>query len=698
MASFETTLPEWTEAFQKFILRIADAIAEKSTKTTDEVLKSCQVWQHEGNQNLQAILDKVDSLFKVFIQSDSHEQRTLSDATHLSLLAQSLGGYLFTLLTPNQSLTLSKEIDTITSEWIKQLLKLPSTGSGYFGIDDAPARVFVGKAALNNAFGTPYISQGYISLELQPRIYISADIAHIGERLCLGLGFPRSSLKLVDVQGATNTLDTSNLIEAITQDIEFGFKPFMVIASADLHHIDDITSIRKICTEHGVWLHLEGDAISLLAHSSLPEKVAAFNQCDSLTIHISKWFGMGTRTFWTFITKAISSSIHNDYVSSHVMTSFPVWFYLQRTGKLAFVKSIEKAYSLQQYFLSALRSVENIIASEQNYPAILFRYAPDALSETHHVLLLNKLNEQILYDITEVVNVPLTLHTENGFNFICFQPLLSPHVSSLTESQMDSIVKLLNTELTMIDSTLNHREKFSESIAKLDGLRSVPTGNFIGLGAVRYTPAFLASQKNLADDVRQEIDSLNATLAAKLNEIDEVFSEGKSVDGDTCVFVGVNTEVVNADKAEEVAKLIHKTAVQLQLSAKLVEKIAEIVRKGIQAAEAELTKEEEDILYQEGIIRQLPVVGSVWNWFSPFEKPTPHGRTFDLASKSLMKSPSLENSVSKKQPGEISDSSNNSPRMSRRSNDSLRNSVDSQTQNQNQNGQPTEISQETNAN
>lgn len=56
----------------------------------------------------------------------------------------------------------------------------------------------VGKAALNNTFGTPYISQGYISLELQPRIYISADIADVGERLCLGLGFPRSSLKLVD--------------------------------------------------------------------------------------------------------------------------------------------------------------------------------------------------------------------------------------------------------------------------------------------------------------------------------------------------------------------------------------------------------------------------------------------------------------------------------------------------------------------
>jgi len=63
--------------------------------------------------------------------------------------------------------------------------------------------------------------------------------------------------------------------------------------------------------------------------------------------------------------------------------------------------------------------------------------------------------------------------------------------------------------------------------------------------------------------------------------------------------------------------------------------VAEMVQRGIKLAEEERNKEEEDILYQEGVIRQLPLFGSVYNWLLPFEKPKVTGRSFNIGSQSL---------------------------------------------------------------
>jgi hypothetical protein len=52
---------------------------------------------------------------------------------------------------------------------------------------------------------------------------------------------------------------------------------------------------------------------------------------------------------------------------------------------------------------------------------------------------------------------------------------------------------------------------------------------------------------------------------------------------------------------------------------------------GIVAAENALKKENEEKIWQEGILRHVPIVGSVYNWLSPPPKETGiKGRTFHL--------------------------------------------------------------------
>ncbi|MEQ2193477.1 Pyridoxal-dependent decarboxylase domain-containing protein 1 [Xenoophorus captivus] len=62
--------------------------------------------------------------------------------------------------------------------------------------------------------------------------------------------------------------------------------------------------------------------------------------------------------------------------------------------------------------------------------------------------------------------------------------------------------------------------------------------------------------------------------------------------------------------------------------------MTERVRKGILEAELQLQKANEEKLMEEGMLRQLPLVGSVLNWFSPVGSSI-KGRTFNLAAGSL---------------------------------------------------------------
>ncbi|CAB4041900.1 pyridoxal-dependent decarboxylase domain-containing 2 isoform X1, partial [Paramuricea clavata] len=67
-----------------------------------------------------------------------------------------------------------------------------------------------------------------------------------------------------------------------------------------------------------------------------------------------------------------------------------------------------------------------------------------------------------------------------------------------------------------------------------------------------------------------------------------------------------------------------------------MEKMAEVIRKGIEAAEHDLVQDSNDILMEEGLLRQVPIVSSVYNWFSPIQHEKKiKGRTFDLSSGSL---------------------------------------------------------------
>lgn len=90
--------------------------------------------------------------------------------------------------------------------------------------------------------------------------------------------------------------------------------------------------------------------------------------------------------------------------------------------------------------------------------------------------------------------------------------------------------------------------------------------------------------------------------------------------------------MVTADTdVEELLSLVTAIGKDVEESSKYLDTMVEIVKKGIETATIDLQKENEERLWQEGILRHVPVFGSIVNWWNPITKETGvKGRSLNL--------------------------------------------------------------------
>ena len=59
--------------------------------------------------------------------------------------------------------------------------------------------------------------------------------------------------------------------------------------------------------------------------------------------------------------------------------------------------------------------------------------------------------------------------------------------------------------------------------------------------------------------------------------------------------------------------------------------MSEVVKSGVAQAQEELRKEADNAVWQEGILRHVPIIGGFWNWISPVpEEAKVKGRYLNL--------------------------------------------------------------------
>ncbi|XP_072549873.1 pyridoxal-dependent decarboxylase domain-containing protein 1 isoform X2 [Salminus brasiliensis] len=606
-------------------------------------------------QNVVTILQLVQNLMHDDEDKQAHRMQYVGEQGHMALLGHSLAAYI-SVLDKDRLRKLTTRILSDTTLWLCRLFRYEN-GSAYYHEDDREGLVKVCRLVIN-AHYEDYTTEGFTVLSAkQPVIYQSAACRPgLGQHLCSQLGLPLSSLCTVPCNtmfGSQHQMDIALLDKLIRDDMETGKLPLLLIANAGTPgagHTDKLSRLKELCVQYNVWLHVEGVNLATLVLGHISSTVTAATKCDSMTLTPGPWLGLPA-------VPAVTLYRHEDPALSlaagltssqpvEKLRALPLWLSLQYLGHDGIVERIRHASHLSQRLLEQLKSLTSIKTSVEDElcsPVVVFRFSQDTSSASSGGSVegyfsgdrevqdaLNRWLGEQLAVLVPASGVDVVELEDEG---VCvrFNPLMTAAALGTQESDVALLVEKLAEMVPVLSCTLRFRLDFREEVLQHASLSYIEELSWPGLGAVRYE----ARRTDLEEGKRQqELEKINTELLKKLRELDTdlEFSTGPDFSEErSCIFVGMAAEDL------DVAALVDTIASvgrEIEESGKLLENMTEVVRKGILEAELQLQKANEDKLIEEGVLRQIPLVSSVMNWFSPVQSSV-KGRTFNLAAGSL---------------------------------------------------------------
>ncbi|KAL0993230.1 hypothetical protein UPYG_G00104940 [Umbra pygmaea] len=638
--------------------------------------------QRDG-QDVASILQLVQNLMHEDEEGrPSHLMQNVGEQGHMALLGHSLAAFI-SVMEKERLRKLTTRIASDTTLWLCRLFRYES-GSAYYHEDDREGLLKVCRLVINTRY-EDYATEGFTVLNSrQPVIYQSATCrAGLGQHLCSQLGLPLSSLCTVPCNtmfGSQHQMDVALLDKLIKEDVDTGKLPLLLIANAGTPwagHTDKLGRLKELCEQHGMWLHVEGVNLATLVLGQVSSPVMAATRSDSMTLTLGPWLGLPA-------VPAVTLYRHEDpaltlaagLASSQPvekLRALPLWLALQYLGHDGIVEKIQHASGLSQHLLEKLKTLASIktsgagslsaippisggslrdvlgslilsiVEDELNSPVVVFRFSQETSAAssggsvegffTEERDVLDSLNRWLGERLAQLVpqsGVDVVELDEEG-TCVRFSPLMTAAVLGTQLCDVDVLVERLNELVPVLSCTLRLRQDFKEEVYRHSSLSYVQDLSWPGLGAVRYE---LRSETMGDSKKQQEVENINSDLLKKLRDLDAdlLFSTGPEFGQEKdCIFIGMATEDLDVS---ELVDTIAALGRDLEESGRLLENMTEVVRKGIQEAELQLQKANEDKLMEEGVLRQIPLVGSMLNWFSPSQS-TVKGRTFNLAAGSL---------------------------------------------------------------
>uniref|UniRef100_T1J899 Pyridoxal-dependent decarboxylase domain-containing protein 1 n=1 Tax=Strigamia maritima TaxID=126957 RepID=T1J899_STRMM len=412
--------------------------------------------------------------------------------------------------------------------------------------------------------------------------------------------------------------------------------------------------------------------------------------CDSLTLSLGTWLGIPSLPLVTMFRNLEPAVIRASGLTCNVHTRLiclSLWMCLRRLGSEGVVNLIRNAFELSKCMQEQLNSIPNIkllgkLKQELDNddtvsdiitkpisttmlldilsPTVVFQYiGPDFTfsieSDASKTLQASKMNKnekkqrqsrnlpyydnlnswlgQILQ--RDIPRIQLDIVDLDNFA-VCvrFCPLETAQIAGTTKKDINDFIEFLSQQVAILNATVKHKETFRTSADANPNLQMVEILNWAGLGGLRYIPNhWLENVSNFSATAKEDINRLNTELVTHLKAADSAFSldlKSEGEDGVACVRFGMVMEETDMD---ELITLVYSVGKEIEESSKYLESMAEIIKKGIETASEGLKKENDEKNWQEGILRQVPVVGTFVNWWYPLPKETGiKGRSFNLHS------------------------------------------------------------------
>jgi hypothetical protein len=179
----------------------------------------------------------------------------------------------------------------------------------------------------------------------------------------------------------------------------------------------------------------------------------------------------------------------------------------------------------------------------------------------------------------------------------------------IDEHDMQAFIEDIQRYSDILLATMTARARLSSSVTKYENLVCISMPNWAGIGAVRYIPSHINSNEE-SEVSSYDINTIQAELARKLQTNDSAFSLGGGTNEHDSMFYLRLGMIRKRDDLDILLQKIADAGKETETSLKYVEDMAEKIKIGIEKVQKDLLDENQQILAQEGILRQLPVISS----------------------------------------------------------------------------------------
>ena len=186
------------------------------------------------------------------------------------------------------------ELEIVVSDWLRQMLGL---GSGWFGFltDTASISTFLALAAAREDKPELAIRErGMTGRADLPRlrVYTSEHAHSAADKAVIALGIGLENLVHIPAD-ADYRMRTDALERAIAEDKARGYLPLACIATVgttSTTSVDPVPAIARICSDEGLWLHVDGAYGGIAAIvPEMREILAGVEHADSIVVNPHKW-------------------------------------------------------------------------------------------------------------------------------------------------------------------------------------------------------------------------------------------------------------------------------------------------------------------------------------------------------------------------------------------------------------------------
>jgi aromatic-L-amino-acid decarboxylase len=351
------------------------------------------------------------------------------------------------------------EIDKQVVNWLKEMMGYPASASGTLVSGGSMANLIGLTVARNRMSGIDLRELGVGALKAPMRFYGSDQIHSCHQIALEAMGLGNQALVRVP-SDAECRMDMAALRAAISTDRGAGVDPACVIATAGTVNtgaIDDLEAIAELCTEEGLWLHVDGCIGALLAIA--PEGkalVRGIERADSIALDPHKWLHAPFEVGCTLVRDAAahfgSFTLTPEYLknaprgiasgawlhdfglqTSRGFRALKVWMALEEHGVAKFGRLIDQDLAHARYLAAQVEVRPDLeLCFPTSINIICFRYNPGRLAEA----ALKRLNTEIMVRMQEAGVAAVSDTTIRGRH--CLRAAINNHRT--TRSDLDILI------------------------------------------------------------------------------------------------------------------------------------------------------------------------------------------------------------------------------------------------------------------